>query len=101
MCTRCLALTSLSHFPPLPQALVGVSFSLGFIFGPTIGALFSILGRSYTDSFDAFQFPALFAFLMAVADIVIIAALFKESLPPERRVHKHTHVHAHTIHAVS
>lgn len=76
-----------------------MSFSLGFIFGPTIGALFSILGRSsYTDSFDAFQFPALFAFLMAVADIVIIAALFKESLPPERRVH--THTHAHTIHAV-
>ena len=78
-----------SPFPPPspPQALVGVSFSLGFIFGPTIGALFSILGHSsFADSFDAFQFPALFAFVMAVVDIVIIAALFKETLPPEQRV---------------
>ena len=83
------------HLPP--QALVGVSFSLGFIFGPTIGALFSILGHSsYMDSLHAFQLPALFAFLMATADIVIIAALFRETLPAEQRVHPHTSTH--TLH---
>ena len=80
------------HLPP--QALVGVSFSLGFIFGPTIGALFSILGHSsYVDSLHAFQLPALFAFLMATADIVIIAALFRETLPAEQRVRTHTSTH--------
>ena len=83
------------HLPP--QALVGVSFSLGFIFGPTIGALFSILGHSsYVDSLHAFQLPALFAFLMATADIVIIAALFRETLPAEQRVHP-TQAHTHCI----
>jgi len=69
------------------MALIGVTFSLGFLFGPMIGAAFSILGRQSgaVDSFTTFQYPALFALTLATIDILFVATLFRESLPPERR----------------
>lgn len=72
------------------QALVGVAFSLGFIFGPMIGAVFSVLGKeSNGSSFTMFQYPALFSLTMATLDIILMVLLFKETLPPERRVSQH------------
>ena len=68
--------------------MVGVAFSLGFIFGPMIGAAFSIMGRKgdTSDSFTTFQYPALFALSLAIIDILFVAAMFRETLPLERRV---------------
>ena len=66
---------------------MGVAFSLGFLFGPIIGAVFSVLGKSQDGAnFTMFQYPAYFSFTMAAIDIVLILLLFRESLPPERRV---------------
>ena len=71
------------------QALIGVAFSLGFIFGPMIGAGFSVLGKQHNgSSFTMFQYPALFSLAMATIDIILMTVLFKETLPLERRVSK-------------
>lgn len=61
------------------MALVGIAFSVGFIIGPMIGALFSI----YTDKTSSmwFWYPAAFAFLLSLADILFIYRFFDESLP--------------------
>lgn len=61
------------------MALVGIAFSIGFIIGPMIGALFSI----YTDKTSSmwFWYPAAFAFLLSLADILFIYRFFDESLP--------------------
>jgi MFS family permease len=70
------------------MALVGVAFSLGFIFGPSIGAMFSILGKSgspVVTDFTSFQYPALFALTLAVVDILLVLFLMKETLPREQR----------------
>ena len=79
------------YFSPLLctlQAVIGIAFSLGFMFGPMIGALFSVLGRRHGEegSFAMFQYPALFSLTLALLDIAFIAAFFIESLPPQRRV---------------
>ena len=69
------------------QALIGVAFSLGFIFGPMIGAGFSVLGKHHNEiSFTMFQYPALFSLTMATIDIVLMLVFFKETLPKEKRV---------------
>ena len=68
-----------------------MAFSLGFIFGPMIGAVFSVLGKaSNGSSFTMFQYPALFSLTMATLDIILMVLFFKETLPPERRV-SHCH----------
>ena len=64
-----------------------MAFSLGFIFGPMIGAVFSVLGKEGNgSSFTMFQYPALFSLTMATLDIILMVLLFKETLPLERRV---------------
>ncbi len=73
------------------QALIGVAFSLGFIIGPLVGAMFSIWGKQHSmmdeaSSFTAFQYPALFALAMATIDVVFLMVFFQESLLDERRV---------------
>ncbi|KAJ8923576.1 hypothetical protein NQ315_010155 [Exocentrus adspersus] len=65
------------------MALVGIAFSLGFIIGPLIGAAFAVWAK--TKSGDWFVVPALFAFLLSVADLLFFVIFFKESLPPEKR----------------
>lgn len=61
------------------MALVGIAFSIGFIIGPMIGALFSI----YTNKTSSmwFWYPAAFAFLLSFADILFVYRFFEESLP--------------------
>ncbi|XP_055324886.1 major facilitator superfamily domain-containing protein 10 isoform X1 [Sitodiplosis mosellana] len=65
------------------MALVGIAFSIGFIIGPTIGALFSI----FTDKTSSmwFWYPATFAFLLSLADVLFVYRFFNESLPQEKR----------------
>lgn len=65
------------------QALVGIAFSLGFIIGPLIGAAFAVWAKNKTGKW--FIFPAGFAMLLALADLLFFSICFKESLPKEKR----------------
>ena len=64
--------------------MIGVAFSVGFVFGPIIGAIFSRWAREQQDQF--YVYPALFALVLAVADVFYILAVFKETLPKAKRV---------------
>ncbi len=66
------------------MALIGAAFSLGFLFGPSIGAGFSLLAKG--EGFLTFQYPAIFALSMAILNVIIVVVFFKESLPQEQRV---------------
>ncbi|XP_066155529.1 major facilitator superfamily domain-containing protein 10 [Euwallacea fornicatus] len=65
------------------MALVGIAFSLGFIIGPMIGAIFAVWAKQKTGNW--FVVPALFALLLSLADVIFFALFFKESLPKEKR----------------
>ncbi|XP_077301216.1 major facilitator superfamily domain-containing protein rtet [Arctopsyche grandis] len=65
------------------MALVGIAFSLGFILGPVIGALFSLWSDKTSQNW--FIYPALCALVLSLADLLFIAVLFKETLPKEKR----------------
>ena len=73
-------------FTYLLQAWVGIAFSLGFIVGPMIGALFA---RSAAAHGGAFHIqPAIFAVCLAVADALFAYVYLQETLPAEKRVRK-------------
>lgn len=62
------------------KALVGIAFSVGFVLGPLIGAMFA--QWSYTqESYDWFVVPASLALGLAVMDFIFVALFFKETLP--------------------
>lgn len=61
------------------MALVGIAFSLGFIIGPMIGATFSMLSDKTSHTW--FCYPAIFAVLLAVGDILFIVTCLRETLP--------------------
>lgn len=61
------------------MALVGIAFSLGFIVGPMIGALFAAFSDKSSHAW--FWFPAMFAMALATADLVFVAVCLKETLP--------------------
>lgn len=61
------------------QALVGIAFSVGFIIGPVIGAMFA--HWSHGQSGDWFVVPALFALCLALTDVAFVLVCFKETLP--------------------
>ncbi|XP_069678916.1 major facilitator superfamily domain-containing protein 10 [Periplaneta americana] len=65
------------------MALVGIAFSVGFIVGPVIGALFAHWSHGQTG--DWFVVPALFALALALADVTFVLCCFKETLPKEKR----------------
>lgn len=65
------------------MALVGIAFSLGFILGPMIGAVFSRFSDKSSENW--FVPPALFATCLAVADILFCYLCLKETLPLEKR----------------
>lgn len=66
------------------MALIGVAFSLGFLFGPMIGAAFSMWGKQQQSS-DWYIYPAVFALSLSIVDIFYFIFFFKESLPLARR----------------
>lgn len=65
------------------MAMVGIAFSLGFIFGPMIGAVFA----KWSDKTSAnwYFLPAICAFSLALADLLFVWAKLEESLPKEKR----------------
>ncbi|CRK92355.1 CLUMA_CG005907, isoform A [Clunio marinus] len=65
------------------MALVGIAFSLGFILGPMIGAIFSRFSDKSNDNW--FIFPALFAMCLAGLDVLFCIFFLKETLPLEKR----------------
>jgi MFS family permease len=73
------------------MALVGVTFGLGFIIGPAIGALLSLV--NILDYFPAlesigvnpFSVPALVALILTLVNYGWLKSRFKESLAPENR----------------
>ena len=58
------------------MALIGVAFSLGFLFGPMIGAAFSMWGKQQ-ESGNWYIYPAVFALLLSVLDIFYLALFLK------------------------
>lgn len=85
------------------MALIGVAFSLGFLFGPMIGAFFSILGKQEGSvaSFSAFQYPALFSLTLAIIDFLFMVVTFQETLPSESRAKSLGHGIMGTIHLIN
>lgn len=65
------------------MAMVGIAFSLGFICGPMIGAVFA--KWSDKTSTNWYFLPAICAFTLAQADLLFVWAKFEESLPKEKR----------------
>ena len=73
------------------MGMVGAAFGLGFVTGPAIGGIFahvSLLDR-HPDwaafGINPFSVPALFAFGLALLNVLWIATRFRETLPPEAR----------------
>lgn len=65
------------------MALVGIAFSLGFIFGPMVGAVFSRFSDKTSENW--FIPPALFAMCLAAADVLFCIVCLRETLPIEKR----------------
>ncbi|XP_041369121.1 major facilitator superfamily domain-containing protein 10-like [Gigantopelta aegis] len=64
------------------MAMIGIAFSIGFVFGPSIGAMFSLVAK---DSTLFYVLPALFALVLAVSDILLVKLYLEETLPPQKR----------------
>lgn len=71
------------------MAVIGVAFSIGFILGPVVGAVFFVMGKQASvdgvASFSAFQYPAIFALVMAVSDVVFLAVFLQETQLNEKQ----------------
>ncbi|EDV43491.1 uncharacterized protein Dana_GF16496 [Drosophila ananassae] len=68
------------------MALVGVAFSLGFIVGPMIGAMFAIFSDKSASGGAWFVLPSLLACGLATGDLLVVAFCLRETLPKEKRV---------------
>lgn len=66
------------------MALVGIAFSIGFVLGPMIGALFAKFSMGHREG-QWYAYPALFAFALAVSDLLYFSLNYKESLPKKLR----------------
>ncbi|MEM8868384.1 MAG: MFS transporter [Verrucomicrobiota bacterium] len=73
------------------MAIVGIAFGLGFIVGPAIGGLFAqinlleIAPSLAKVGVNPFSVPALIALILSVVNLIWVARMFKETLPPEKR----------------
>ncbi|KAK2722070.1 major facilitator superfamily domain-containing protein 10-like [Artemia franciscana] len=66
------------------MALMGIAFSLGFIFGPMLGAGFAMWAK-LQDGTDWFAYPALFSLTLTLVNIVFLTFFFPETLPKGSR----------------
>ena len=57
------------------MALIGVAFSLGFLFGPMIGAAFSIWGKDQAGEW--YMYPAVLTLALSIVDVIYLALFFK------------------------
>ncbi len=73
------------------MAIVGIAFGLGFIVGPAIGGLSSLLNLAelypalVKIGVNPFSVPALISFALAIINLVWVARAFKETLPEDKR----------------
>jgi len=59
--------------------MIGIAFSVGFVFGPMIGAVYAKWSHSQEGAW--FVQPALLAVVLTVINIAFVIFAFKESLP--------------------
>lgn len=73
------------------MAVVGIAFSVGFIFGPVLGGLLSLVDLStvYPQlaqyGVNPFSMPAAAAFLLSLLNLKMLIKKFKETLPAKKR----------------
>ena len=86
--TAVVADTSTENKRGKGMAMIGIAFSIGFIVGPLLGAMFAAHSRArgVTTSETFFYLPALFALCLSLLNIIFVAVFFDESLPAEHRV---------------
>lgn len=74
------------------MAFVGIAFALGFIFGPALGGLLTLVDLTQfypiLKSFgvNPFSSAALLASVLSLINLIFIARRFKETLPEEQRL---------------
>lgn len=73
------------------MAVIGIAFALGFVVGPAIGGILSLidLTKIYPEwinyGVNPFSMPAALSFVLAFFNIIWVQNKFVESLPPEKR----------------
>ena len=73
------------------MAIIGIAFGLGFIVGPAVGGLASMINLSERFpslaeyGINPFSMPAMISFILALLNFLWIACSFKETLPEEKR----------------
>ncbi len=73
------------------MAIIGIAFALGFVVGPALGGMLSLidLTKIYPSliqyGVNPFSMPAALAFILSVFNTLWVMTKFKESLPPEKR----------------
>lgn len=78
------------------MATIGIAFALGFVIGPAIGGILSLIDLTtiYPEltqyGVNPFSMPAALSFFLAAFNVVWVSRKFKESLPPEKRGKSHT-----------
>jgi len=59
--------------------MIGIAFSVGFVFGPMIGAAYAKWSHGQEGAW--FVQPALLAVVLTIINIIFVTFTFKESLP--------------------
>lgn len=59
--------------------MIGIAFSVGFVFGPMIGAAYAVWSHGQEGNW--FVQPALLAVVLTCINIIFVIFAFKESLP--------------------
>ena len=78
------------------MAFVGIAFALGFIFGPAVGGLLSLIDLSelyphlIAYGINPFSVPAIFVGLLSLINLIFIFKSFEETLPKNEDVHTTT-----------
>lgn len=73
------------------MAFIGIAFAMGFILGPAIGGISSLLDLSAlypalkAYGVNPFSMPAAIAFILSALNLFYIARKFKETLPADKR----------------
>ena len=73
------------------MAFIGIAFALGFVLGPALGGILSLidLTQIYPSlaqyGVNPFSMPAALAFILSLFNFIWLARKFKETLPPEKR----------------
>ncbi len=67
------------------MALIGIAFSIGFLVGPMVGAIFAAWAKDRQQE-DWFVYPAGVALSLSLLDLLFLYVCFKETLPEHQRL---------------